>query len=226
MNKSAILLGLLDWSIRKRSNAMARVMCRLFKSTTSTLGILPAMSAQEYAFLHSLMRLHRDSTYIEYGSGGSTLLADRYFNRIIAFETDVRWCNRINAQLHHGRVQHVDVGETGDFGNPREMTAEKASRIAGCYQGQAQQGRTSSKLFVLIDGRCRVLTSCFVFQYVKDGDIVLLHDFINRREYYDILQMYDLCYVCGTLALLKPTNSYAGRLAATSLAAAYQSDFR
>jgi hypothetical protein len=226
MNTGAMLFGLLDWTVRKRGSALVRFASKLFKPTTGALPILPDMSGLEYAFLHSLMRQHRDATYIEYGCGGSTLLADRFFREIIAFDTDTRWCDRMNAQLRHGRVHYIDVGETGDWGTPKEMTEENAQKIAACFRGPGLQARASNKLFVLIDGRCRVLTACHVFQYVKKGDIVLVHDFVDRREYYDILQMYDLRHVCGRLALLQRNNSDACKLAAKSLAAAFRCDFR
>ena len=225
MNRFAIPIALLGWSIRKLAIRMYAYMPEFCKSKVGALAILPAMSGLEYAFLRALMRQNKDCIYIEYGCGGSTLLADKYFSNIISADTDMEWCDRINTHLKNGQVRHIDVGETSDWGAPIEMSELNARKIAQIHQNVLLEAKSHhARRFILIDGRCRVFTACSIFPHITDGDIVLLHDFTTRREYYDILQMYDLAIVYGNLALLRKHNAPACML--HNIADSYRCDFR
>lgn len=154
-------------------------------------------------------------------------MADRFFKTIISADTDMRWCDKINTHLKNGLVRHINVGETGTWGSPKEMSEENASLIAEIHQDTLVEAKkTSNRLLILIDGRCRVLCACKIFRHLKDGDLVLVHDFTTRREYYDVLKMYDILSVCGSLVLLKKNDSAECALAAESMENFHKCDFR
>ena len=223
----AILSGMLDWYLRKQAGGWIASLPAMIGPKWLMRPILPCMSGLEYAFFRALVRRHKDCIYLEYGCGGSTVLADRYFAEIHSADTDLRWCGQINSRLKHGRVSHVEVGETGDWGAPRDVSEQNARKIAAVHQHLlADAAAANSRKFILIDGRCRVLTGCAVFPHITAGDIVLVHDFTSRREYYDLLQMYDLSMIFGSLALLTKNPSPASQVACHQLAHDHRCDFR
>lgn len=227
INHPAILSGMLAWRMRQLAGRLVASLPVFLRPKGISRPILPCMSGLEYAFFRALARRRKDCIYLEYGCGGSTLLADGCFARIHSSDTDKRWCGQINSRLKHGMVCHVDVGETGEWGAPRDMSEQNARKIAQVHQNvlaEAESGNPGK--FILIDGRCRVLTACAIFPHVTDGDIVLVHDFTTRREYYDMLQMYDLSLVYGSLALLTKNHSPESQLACQQLAHAHRCDFR
>jgi hypothetical protein len=227
MDKIAIITGLLDWGLRKFIIKVAAFAPCKFLINENQLPILPAMSAWEYVFLREIMRKHSNYAYIEYGCGGSTVLADRYFSYVNSADTDARWCNRINKVLRNGNVRHIEVGELGEWGSPMVLSAENATKIAGIHQDTLKHIKArGDRVLFLIDGRCRVLTACIIFQYLQDCDLVLIHDFSIRNEYYCILQVYDIVSVRGNLALLRKNSSPDCAAYALKLIESHISDFR
>jgi hypothetical protein len=187
---------------------------------------MPAMSPFEYAFIHSLMRLNRDRAYLEYGSGGSTILADRFFDKIYSADTDVLWCEKINQCIKHGVVRCVDVGEVSEWGYPKELSEQKARQIVTVHDADiAALRKGNANFFVFLDGRCRVLTASLLHSQLTEDDLVLMHDFTCRRIYYDVLKIYDIVTVCGSLVLLKKHNAENCIRSARSLAEEHRCDF-
>lgn len=66
--------------------------------------------------------LKESNIYLEFGSGGSTFLAEFYSKtkNIISVESDFNWINYIKQWniLHNTQIVYIDIGKTGDWGYP------------------------------------------------------------------------------------------------------------
>lgn len=190
--------------------------------------ILPAMAPSEYAFLKLKMQSMRDFVYIEYGCGGSTLLANAIFKVGYSVDSDKKWCSLIGRDLSNIHLFNVNVGEIGDWGFPAVRCKKFANDLAGAHNLKIEEiKRTQSRrVFVLIDGRCRVLTACNVFERVDLEDVVLVHDFIFRPEYYEILKLWDIVAVQGSLVQLRKKDLVSPNPIIQLLMDEYSCDFR
>lgn len=147
-------------------------------------------------------RLRSARCYLEYGSGGSTVLAaDLGVPRIISVDTNVEWFDKVKASVsagYSGKLEtlYVDIGPTKKWGYPVSNSHfQKWSK----YFFEPWTYIRSSGLtpdLVLIDGRFRV--SCFLtsLAHASVGTTLLFDDYANRKHYHAIER------------LLKPVNHY------------------
>ena len=83
----------------------------------------PRMSSAEIGVFVDLMR--ETNCYLEYGAGGSTILAVKSPARqIVSVETDTNWIDRLKkneliAPALGNTFRHIDVGPVGEWGVPR-----------------------------------------------------------------------------------------------------------
>lgn len=130
---------------------------------------------------------------LEYGSGGSTVLAAELGKPVVAVESDAGWAAGLNAclaQLYpaaRAEVRHADIGRTGKWGRPvnyRNWRAYPAYPL----------GVWSALPFgppdlVLIDGRFRLGCICAVILRTERPVRVLFDDYRDRPDYHLIEQL-------------------------------------
>lgn len=160
------------------------------------------MTRQEAASMLEVMR--KDMTYLEYGSGGSTMAFAPMAKRAYSIEHDKEWCLRMQEKLAVNglseRVTYtcapVDRG-TGGWGVSHAFE-EGTYRVFKSYVDAVTTLNESVYDIVLIDGRARVACALKVLPYLNDDSLVLLHD-ARREKYAPILNYYDpLGEVVGT----------------------------
>lgn len=155
----------------------------------------PAMPAETTAFLAD--RLTHCACYLEYGGGGSTLLAARLGVRnIFTVESDRFFADELQRRLErdgHGARAHVaavDIGETGRWGYPltRERIADWPAYPLDVWTDLAQ--RRLSPDLVLIDGRFRI--ACFLASLLhgRAGATVLFDDYEDRVAHYGAVERF------------------------------------
>jgi len=153
-------------------------------------------------------RLKESTCFLEYGAGGSTVLAGEIgVSTIYSVESDRGFLDAVEgavAETTAGATlvdHYVDIGPTVEWGNPKDSSKAASwplyassiwSRILG--EGSAQPD------LVLIDGRFRV--ACFLasLHFSKPGTTILFDDYHDRPNYH-VVEKY-----------LKPVNR-AGRMA-------------
>ena len=142
---------------------------------------------------------------LEYGSGGSTVLAAQSTAKaVFSVESDRDWTDNLQKYLdwHHPgskvRLHHVDIGPTKQWGWPQ---TEAAWRQFHHYPISVwDRNDFTHPDVVLIDGRFR--PACFVTTALRITKpvIVLWDDYLDRDIYHEIERW------------VKPT-SYHGRMA-------------
>ena len=142
---------------------------------------------------HFQQLLSRARLYVEFGSGGSTLLADRLGVETISIESDRFYAATIRSALSEGsrvKVVHVEIGATGPHGYPllRRPTRARVERWLDYAERPYRMLGASFPDLVLIDGRFRVACALSSLrQAARTGadTAILVDDYFkpNRRAY-------------------------------------------
>lgn len=155
---------------------------------------------------------------LEYGSGGSTVLAADMGKTVTSVESDPDWLAKMDAWFAghkpKGRVvlHHGDIGPTAKWGMP------KAPRSFRSWPGYALSVWDRPDFLqpdvVLIDGRfrpaCLLATAFRTTRPVR----VLFDDYAERPAYHQIEEMFRPIALHGRMAefLVEPTAIPAARL--------------
>ncbi|MEM9210498.1 MAG: hypothetical protein AAGA63_03360 [Pseudomonadota bacterium] len=147
---------------------------------------------------------------LEYGSGGSTILAARLSRkRLVSVESDETWCSElgqylwINYPLARIRLLHADIGPTGEWGYPLDAS-RSGDFVNYPFAPWVQYPKWSPEL-ILIDGRFRV--ACFVtcLAHIKGPTKILFDDYTNRPEYHVVERLLSPVEFHGRMAVFHAT---------------------
>ena len=149
------------------------------------LPTLPHMDSETTTYF--AQRLKVTKTFIEYGSGGSTILAARMnISFIISVESDEAWMRRVQRKFLQIKSTsqinfiYANVGRVGPWGTPLEK-----------IDGQLHYANTpwasitidSSQILVLIDGRYRITCLLVALLRCPEGAHLLFDDYYDRESY-------------------------------------------
>ena len=158
------------------------------------------------------------TTYLEFGSGSSTLHAAAAGGSFVSIDSDAGFlsavtdmCN-IEPRAHsEGTFVAVDIGRTGPWGVPSRRRANPR-RVAKWAEYPMAPWNTMGKNFradvVLVDGRFRVACGLAVVVMQADADWTLLFDdFADRSEYEPMREFATLVAMHGRMAEFRPAPS-------------------
>jgi hypothetical protein len=160
-------------------------------------------------------QLESARNYLEYGSGGSTILANRLVNTLVSVDSDVSFLADVRRKLaEEGRramtkLIPVNIGLTYDWGMPvfTKPTRRRVHRWQNYptapwryYRSIAQQPD-----LILVDGRFRV--ACVLESLLSlsplSGAQILVDDYADRPHYQVVERFADL-EMAGRMAVLRP----------------------
>ena len=128
------------------------------------------------------------TTILEYGSGGSTVLAAKLGKTVFSVESDQDWAERME---HHvasisdaAKVHWADVGPTGTWGVP--MKPREFRKISGNALSVWDSPDYVEPDLVLIDGRFRASCLVAVLLRVTRPVTVLFDDYLKRGYYHGV----------------------------------------
>jgi hypothetical protein len=163
-------------------------------------------------------QLESARNYLEYGSGGSTILANRLVNTLVSVDSDGSFLADVRRKLAEDRgygrkvmtnLIHVNIGLTYDWGMPvfTKPTRRRVRRWEDYpmapwryYRSIAQQPD-----LILVDGRFRVacvLESLLSLSPLSNTQILL--DDYDERPYYQIVERFADLEMVGRMAVLRP----------------------
>ena len=140
--------------------------------------------------------LKKAINFVEFGCGGSTLLACNTNNikKIISTESDKKWVNILknnliiknNIEKKRLNINLIDLDcEKTKWGNPGKNSDKKD------WIKYSNAPDIKDIDLVLIDGRFRVACALKIFEKISDNSILIVDDFV--RSYYSfILKYYDI----------------------------------
>lgn len=194
-----------DWSacdIRRSQRTMTQK--ELFEPTLT----LPEAEAEYLKAAYS-----RAGCILEYGSGGSTVVAARLGHvQLFSVESDADWARNLQGWIARegigarATIWHQDIGRTREWGHPAQYRRADALR----YYRYANEPWTRlgghRPDIVLIDGRFRI--GCFIATAanIRKPTRILFDDYANRPHYSFVEQIAPLVERVGRMAIfdLKP----------------------
>lgn len=126
---------------------------------------------------------------LEYGSGGSTVLAARMGKPVVSVESDRAWAGRLASHLARAglacaAVHHVDIGPTKAWGRPQSDAGWRGyPRYAVSVWDLPDLPHPD---LVLIDGRFRAACLAAVAARITRPVRVLFDDYADRPHYHKV----------------------------------------
>ena len=160
-------------------------------------------------------RMPKARIYLEYGSGGSTIVAAKTRVRFKTVDSDPFFLraveNKITTELGspNGDFIYCDIGMTELWGVPlfKRLSARRRNRWKR-YPLAPWLDNDASFLpdLVLIDGRFRVACALTTIKYLtnKLSFEILVDDYGDRAEYQEIEKYAELSSMQGRMAVFKP----------------------
>lgn len=127
-------------------------------------------------------------SYIEWGSGGSTLNFPKLVQTAASIEHDKTWCESMPQRITNADISNLvykcipTKQRQGTDGNYNEFQR---------YVDHVLHLDRKKWNFVFIDGRARVPCAIRILPFLEPSSIVAVHDF-QRESYQHILEFYDI----------------------------------
>jgi len=154
----------------------------------------PHMSAAKIQLLND--SFDRATHYLEYGIGGSTVLAaQKSLQSIVAIDSSEEWIHKVKTDIekcvYTGNINllHANLGTTAHWGYPTDELMVKNWPQYYASPWISYRSLNLSPDLILIDGRFR--TPCFLYSllHCKNGTRILWDDYLNRPEYHFVEQV-------------------------------------
>ncbi len=165
---------------------VVRGMAAEMEPEAESLSFELTFAPKERRFLVELYE--QAETILEYGSGGSTVLAAQLGRRVFSVESDRDWANRMAAHLstisERAHVHWADIGPTGPWGvpmKPREFRKFHAYALSVWDRPDFVQPD-----LVLVDGRFRAACLVAVMMRTAKPVTLLFDDYLKRRYYHGV----------------------------------------
>lgn len=179
--------------------------------------------------------LQASSFYLEYGSGGSTILAARSNKRFISVDSDKYFLRAVHKKIGKLSAEqiliHSDVGLNGPWGIPIFKTKTEARLRRWSQYPEAPwkvilSGRLGLPDLVMIDGRFRVACALTCIKYLMDSPraTILFDDYANRPNFKIVEEFAALDGIAGRMAIFKAKPHSEGEL--NKCLSRYLSDWR
>lgn len=144
---------------------------------------------------------------LEYGSGGSTVLAARGGSRVVSVESDKAWAEKLAGVLagisDKAHVHHVEIGPTAAWGFPKTPT--KYGQFPNYALSVWDRPDLGEPDLVLIDGRFRAACLAAVLLRAKRPTTVLFDDYAERKYYHAVEKLARKEEVVGRMACFTVT---------------------
>lgn len=162
------------------------------------------MSTGERTLFEALLKPAR--AYLEFGSGGSTVLANSLgVGQIVAVDSSLDWLKRVGTAVSRSpsvRLFHADIGPISDWGYP---TSDEYKSAYGHYHGSIWETFDGSGFdLVLVDGRFRVACFAEAIRRVRPDVLVAVHDYRSRPHYHQIEAIGRCVAECEDLSVFAP----------------------
>lgn len=182
-------------------------------------------------------RISTVSRYLEYGSGGSTVLAHKHVDCLVSVDSDRRFLRAVEKALRTSPAQcetilmPVNIGLTEGWGRPvfTKPTARRIRRWRAYPKAPwvFYNDRKVEPDLIFIDGRFRL--ACALESLLNQSDRstypILVDDYLGRPYYAVLEQFGDLVEMKGRIAVFRKKSEMDRERCQAALEASY-SDFR
>lgn len=170
-----------EWIAAIRADAARREL----RSPLGQTKMQPRMSEREIALFLSFIR--NCDNYVEFGTGGSTVVASKHVtNSIVSIDSSQEWLDRVQRACSSSPVKpnlvYVDIGRTGQWGFPTDGSTR--ARWPHYHSDVWKLQHSTHADLYLIDGRFRVASFAQTVLHCKPNAIIGIHDFSSRPAYH------------------------------------------
>jgi len=167
--------------------------------------LLPRMSTEEAALFLAFVKNSRD--YVEFGTGGSTVVASKHVkNSILSLDSSRQWLDQVRAACASSQTMpeliFVDIGPTGDWGFPIDASAK--SRWPDYHSTIWEIPDSCAADLYLVDGRFRVACFAQIVLHCNPNAIIGIHDFSSRPNYHCVREIAREIATAGDLSFFRP----------------------
>ncbi|MBC7103712.1 MAG: hypothetical protein H5U13_10970 [Parvibaculum sp.] len=146
-------------------------------------------------------KIRESKHYLEYGSGGSTLLAQRFVQTLVSVESNRHFLRSVRKKLaprkdgQFIKLMPIDIGRTGAWGYPI-ATEPTPSRIQAWRRYTEEPWKIFAERqvepdLILIDGRFRAACALVsILNLKKDSNCIILIDDYEGRDEYKIVERF------------------------------------
>lgn len=168
------------------------------------------MERPELTFIPEVAELVRKyyeaaDVILEYGSGGSTVMASEMAGKTIySVESSRVWTKMMRAWFEEAQpvsmpvMQHVNVGPTGKWGTPKDASAFQRYHLYPLSIWD-QEGFEHPDV-ILVDGRFRVACALTAMLKCTRKTTLLFDDYEGRRGYHVLEEFLEKQEVVGNMA--------------------------
>lgn len=166
----------------------------------------PHMEPEGQALLNE--RLSKVNVFLEFGSGGSSVLAAGYpLTRIYSVDSDRSFLQAVTEKVKASGAPEdrylpvfADIGPTGAWGHP--SSTAKATLwpryVSDVWNVMAERGETPE--LILIDGRFRVASFLISAMMAPAGCVILFDDYLDRPAYHVVERFISPRRTAGRMA--------------------------
>ena len=152
--------------------------------------------------LYFINKLKKSKLYFEYGSGASTILADKLHKKFISLELDKSYHKNVSKILKKKNIIYFNIGPVGEYSYPlfknKKLIKKYVETIDKYFKKKTYPD------FILVDGRFRVACCLNLLKFInkKNFNTIILLDDFKKRSYYHMLKKYFYIKMIGRIALL------------------------
>ena len=158
-------------------------------ATSSLAPSRPVLTFPEAEAAAVAAAYHSAAVILEYGSGGSTVLAGALPDKtVFSVESDAQWANDLQAWFAQNppqsrvHIHAVDIGPTGDWGAPVNQRGWR--RYHHYPLSVWERDDFQHPDVVLIDGRFRLACLLAVLHRITRPVVALFDDYRGRKPYH------------------------------------------
>jgi len=144
--------------------------------------------------------------YLEFGSGGSTILAEKLNKKFYSIEGDKDFFKFISKKIKNNKIKYNSLGIVGFYCIPiiqkynaaiKKINNNQKNRIKN-YCSEIFEDLENEKIvpnLILVDGRFRVLTCLYLYSFLRNKNSkfkLILDDYPNRKNYHIIEKFFHI----------------------------------
>lgn len=192
--------------------------------------------------------LKHATTYVEFGSGGSTYLATQYpkIQNMYSVEASTNWINKLmlepsiytKVEKKGLTIEYVDInGDENHWSYPKDESKKNNwrkyynpwSKISFLQKRElTKPDKHNSRPnidFILVDGRFRGACVLHSLKYMNENTFLAIHDYTNRPFYHLVENFLEKVKQVNTLCIFRKKDVYQEELRAILLPM-FEDDFR
>ncbi len=179
-----------------------------------------------------LVRKHYEAAdvILEYGSGGSTVMASEMPDKtIFAVESSRVWTKMMRNWFEEAQppsmpfMQHINIGPTGKWGTPKTTKGFQRYHLYPLWIWDIEEFKHPD--VILVDGRFRVACALTAMLRCTKKTTLLFDDYEGRRGYHRIEEFLEKKEVVGNMARFEITKKALPRAKMTEIIGAFSNHF-